>query len=177
MTRIFENTSDIYKLRTWIEHAGSTVKESTLYKIQQLTTQQQDTRPRHPVLGTLHCFIAGISLSHDELTTRSFDAGTRRRHNGTKKVTVSLPVRNSATMKLTHNDSSPELDTDETNPPVNTSHTRYDQRRQPPSSLMQRTLNPPPTLKLKFVHLISRPKLDATKHLLDSLHMVCDRML
>jgi hypothetical protein len=121
----------MYKSCTRIEPAGSTItqKHDIAYNRQQFTTHRRQIKEvlDYTVLETVRCYVAGIAHSRDELTAQSFVAGTRRRHDGTRKVTVSLPVLNTATEKLTRNDSLLELDTDATNPPVNASHCTYDQ--------------------------------------------------
>jgi hypothetical protein len=62
--------------------------------------------------------------------TSKFVAGTRRRHDGTRKSPFRCRYANTATTKHTRNDSSPKRDTDALNPPVNAAHYSYDQRWQ-----------------------------------------------
>jgi hypothetical protein len=87
-------TRAIYKYTQNYLHKSSTQalriqKHNTQYARDSSLRNTDRRRPRQPdtVLQTVHRYVAGITLSHDELTPQSFAAGTRRRHNGTRKST------------------------------------------------------------------------------------------
>jgi hypothetical protein len=125
---IYKHASNIQVINTKYLHEFSTqalqLKKIILYHVQQFTTHRTQcaTVLDHDSPSSIQ--FSATSPVFTATTRPGLDVDTTE----PKDVAVSSPVRNTASSKPTHNDSSPEHDTDSTNPRVNASLNRYGRR-------------------------------------------------